>query len=162
MSISVWRKLLLATFLYNFIGSAAAGDVTFVTMFGSDPGAPLAHAYSYGLPADAGETYTLRIPAIDRKVREIFYDTVLTISNPEKIVQHVAASRAFDKSEACQEALDVIQGKIAVGLSQSYTGQDGKWQRQSADGNVVARAFCEKPRHYPRPVLHMLISIRPE
>ena len=162
MAIHTRRILLLLPVLASFIGTAAAVDVTFVTMFGSDPGEPVAHAYSYGLPADAGETYTLRIPAVDRKVREVFYDTVLTISNPKKIVQQVAASRAFATPEECQAARDVIEEKLAVGLSQSYTGQDGKWQRQSADGNVVARAVCEKLRHYPKPVLDMLITIRPK
>ncbi len=161
MTISIKRRLLLFAFLYSFINPAVAGDATFVTMFGSDPGSPLAHGYSYGLPAESGATYTLRIPAADRKVREIFYDTVLTISNPEKIVQQVAASRAFDSVEACHEARNVILDKLAVGLSQSYTGQDEQWHRQSEDGSVVARAVCEKLRHYPRPVLHLLISMRP-
>lgn len=161
MSIPFKRKLVLLTFLCNIMHPAAAGDASFVTMFGSDPGLPLAHGYSYGLPAEAGTTYTLRIPAVDRKVREIFYDTVLTISNPEKIVQQVAASRAFDSLEACDEARNVVLEKLAVGLSKSYTGQDQKWQLQSDSGHVVARAVCEKLRHYPRPVLHMLITIRP-
>lgn len=161
MSIPVKRKLLLLTFLFNIVEPAAAGDVSFVTMFGGDPGSPVTHSYSYGLPAEAGATYTLRIPAIDRMVREIFYDTVLTISNPEKIVQQVAASRAYESVEACREARNVVLEKLAVGLSQSYTGQDEKWQLQSDDGNIVARAVCEKLRHYPRPVLHMVLTIRP-
>jgi hypothetical protein len=160
MLISFLRSRALLAVVACALNHAAIAAGSFVTLLGGDPGSPLTHSYSYGLPQNAGENYTLRIPA-NAQVLSVFYDTVLTISAPEKIIQQVSGSRAFTTFEDCKQARNILLAQIAERMPQSYTQEDEKWQFQSADGKIVARAVCEKPRHYPRPVLHMLIALQP-
>ncbi len=134
-------------------GANAAENAALTIGFGGDPGSPLAHAYSYGLPETADPTYTLRIPVVIPEIRTVFYDTVLTVSNPDKIVQRVTASRAFRALAECDAARAIIADKLATALPREATGEE-RWQRQSADGRVVARAVCENLRHEPVPVLN--------
>lgn len=155
------RGLLLAAALVALFGSAAtAAENTIVTLaFGGDPGSPLAHAYSYGLPETDNPRYTLRIPVIDQKIKTVFYDTELTISNPAKIVQGVRASRAYATLADCDKARGLLNVKLIEAFPRDYAGTDGAWQRQSADGKVAARAVCESPRHYPMPVLRFELTL---
>ena len=140
---------------------AFAENTILILGFGGDPGSPLPHSYSYGeAPSDA-PTYRLRIAGVDQQVKTVFPDTELTISAPEKIVQQVAASRAYRSLTQCNEARAVVAEKLAEGLPREYVGTDSAWQRQSADGRVVGRASCETPRHYPMPVLELLITLVP-
>jgi len=135
---------------------------TVITLaFGGDPGSALAHAYSYGLPETDDPRYTLRVPVVDLDIKTVFHDTELTISNPEKIVQGVTASRAYATLADCDKAREVLAAKIVVALPRDYAGADAAWQRQSADGRVAARAVCESPRHYPMPVLRFELTLLP-
>lgn len=145
-------RVAVLLFAYSCMGAAAAENAALMLDFGGDPGSPLAHAYSYGLPETAEPTYTLRIPANDPEIREVFYDTVLTISNPGKIVQAVHASRAYRSVAECEAAQEIIAGKLATALPDAMIG-DASWQRRSSDGRVRARAMCEKQRYEPVPVL---------
>lgn len=134
-------------------GANAAENAALTLGFGGDPGSPLAHAYSYGLPETADPTYTLRIPVVNPEIRSVFYDTVLTVSNPGKIVQRVSASRAYRALTDCDADRAIIAEKLATALPREAVGEE-RWQRQSADGRVVARAVCENLRHEPVPVLN--------
>lgn len=138
---------------------AAAENAALTLAFGGDPGSPLAHAYSYGLPETVEPTYTLRIPVVNPDIRGVFYDTVLTVSNPEKIVQRVSASRAYRSLAECETARAIIADKLATALPREIAG-DERWQRHSADGRVLARATCENLRHEPVPVLNFELLLR--
>jgi hypothetical protein len=139
---------------------AAAENVTLTLAFGGDPGSPLTHAYSYGLPETTEPTYTLRVPVVKPAVRDVFHDTVLTVSNPEKIVQRVSASRAYRSLAECDPAREIIAATLATALPLETVGDD-HWQRRSADGRVLARATCEKQRHEPVPVLRFELVLQP-
>lgn len=141
------------------VNASAAGNAALMLAFGGDPGSPLAHAYSYGLPETAEPTYTLRIPVLNPDIRGVFYDTVLTVSNPEKIVQRVSASRAYRSRDECETARKIIADKLATALPLETVG-DERWQRHSADGRVLARATCENLRHEPVPVLNFELLLR--
>lgn len=141
------------------VSAAAAENAELTLTFGGDPGSPLAHAYSYGLPETAEPTYTLRIPVVKPEIREVFYDTVLTVSNPEKIVQRVSASRAYRSLAECETAREIIASKLATALPRETVGDD-RWQRRSADGRVLARATCENLRHEPVPVLNFELRLQ--
>lgn len=141
------------------IDTMAAGNAALTLTFGGDPGSPLAHAYSYGLPETSEPTYELRIPVVNPAVREVFHDTVLTVSNPEKIVQRVSARRAYRSLAECEAAREIIADTLATALPGDVT-DDEHWQRQSADGRVLARAVCESLRHEPVPVLNFELSLR--
>jgi hypothetical protein len=148
--------LLFACWCANAI---AAENAELILTFGGDPGSPLPHAYSYGLPETAEPTYTLRIPVVNPDIRSVFYDTVLTVSNPEKIVQRVNASRAYRSLAECEKAREIIAGKLATALPRETVGDD-RWQRRSADGRVLARATCENLRHEPVPVLNFELLLQ--
>lgn len=140
--------------------SATATENMALTLgFGGDPGSPLAHAYSYGLPETAEPTYTLRVPVVNPEISGVFHDTVLTVSNPEKIVQRVNASRAFRTLAECEAARKIIADKLATALPRETVGDD-HWQRHSADGRVLARAMCENLRHEPVPVLNFELRLQ--
>ena len=138
---------------------AVAENVALTLAFGGDPGSPLTHAYSYGLPETTEATYTLRVPGVNPAVRDVFHDTVLTVSNPEKIVQRVSASRAFRSLAECDTAREIIAATLATALPLETVGDD-HWQRRSADGRVLARATCERLRHEPVPVLNLELALR--
>jgi len=138
---------------------AQAENTALMLAFGGEPGAPLQHAYSYGAPATEAPTYTLRIRAVDPQVESIFYDTQLTISNPERIVQQIIAERAFAALSSCEPAREIIMEKLSTALTREYTGADPRWQRQSEDGGIVGGVVCESLRYYPMPVLRLLIEI---
>ena len=142
-----------------FASASSAENATLTLAFGGDPGSPLAHAYSYGLPETTEPTYTLRVPVVNPEIRTVFYDTVLTVSNPGKIIQRVRASRAFRSLAECNAAREIIAGKLAVALP-NETAADERWQRQSADGRVLARSVCESLRHEPVPVLNFELLLQ--
>jgi len=151
--------LLLFTCLW--LPELHAGNPVLDLTFGGDPGSPLQHAYNYGLPESGEPTYTLRIPMIDKDIKTVFYDTVLTISNPGKIVQRVTAERAFRTLTDCEKAREVVTVKFNKALPRDNVTADSRWQRQSADGTVVGRLACESLRHYPLPVLRFEIARTP-
>ena len=151
---NIRRAKFSALFFVCLCASANAAENAALTLiFGGDPGSPLAHAYSYGLPETADPNYTVRIPVINPEIRTVFYDTVLTVSNPEKIIQRVSASRAYRSLAECDAAREIVADKLAAALPRETVGEE-RWQRQSADGRVVARAVCENLRHEPVPVLN--------
>ena len=159
MSRSILPGVLLFVLLASTAQRALAENSHLILAFGGDPGSPLPHAYSYGVPEVEGPTYRLRIAVIDRDVKLVFYDTALTIALPEKIVQSVNAERAYPTLIACNKARTVIAAKLASGLPREYAMGGDEWQRQSADGKVVGRVVCEQPRHYPMPVLRLAIAL---
>ena len=160
MSLRKLREILLFTLMTSVATQVAAENSGLIYAFGGDPGSPLTHAYSNGLPQDAGPTYTLRIAVMSPSIKDVFQDTVLTISAPEKIVQKVVAARAFRMPADCDTARDVVFKELAKALPREYGSPDEQWQLQSADGNVIARAVCTKRRHDPMPVLSMEIALR--
>lgn len=135
----------------------AAENPALIQMFGGAPGSPLPHAYSYGVPEDTSATYTLRIAVIDKEIQEIFYDTTLTIAPEDKIVRSVHASRAYRTLAACSQARDVILSKLAIALT-SATSDATQYQLESADGETRGAVSCEQIRHYPMPILRLLID----
>ena len=149
-----------ALLILCWCASATAAENAVLTLaFGGDPGSPLAHAYSYGLPETTEPTYTLRVPVVNPEISTVFNDTVLTVSNPEKIIQRVSASRAYRSLAECDAARRIIADKLATALPRETAGEE-RWQRQSADGRVVARAACENLRHEPVPVLNFELLLR--
>ena len=160
MSIPKLRELLLLVLLIPTANQAAAENGALITAFGGDPGSPLPHAYSYGQPEGEDSIYTLRIAMMARDIKGIFYDTVLTISAPDKIVQSVTAARAYRDHNDCNTARDVVLKKLAKSLPREYALAGDEWQLQSADGKVVARVLCAKRRHDPMPILSMEIALQ--
>lgn len=155
------RILLYLLLAIGCAANAAAQNTILVLGFGGDPGSPLPHSYSYGKAPSDAPSYRLRIASVDQQVKTVFPDTELTISAADKTVQQVAASRAYRSLTHCNTARAVVVKKLDEGLPREYAGPDGRWQRQSADGRVVGRVSCETPRHYPMPVLELLITLLP-
>ena len=153
--------LLTLAFLVGSSLQAAADNAYLIVKFGGDPGAPLAHAYDYGVPEGESPTYRLRIPVIDVDLKKIFHDTVLTVASADQIVQTVSAARAYRSRGSREAARDVVLAKLAEGLPNEYAPADGEWQRQSADGKVIAAAVCAQRRHYPMPILRLTIALHP-
>lgn len=116
--------------------------------FGGSPGEAVAHSYDYGLPEDAGETYTMRVPVIYEDLGAVFHDTLVTIKSEGKIVQRIDAVRAYKALSDCNVGLEVVKTKLSNGLPVPYAGPDD-WQFQSPDGKVVGRAKCDKERRRP-------------
>jgi hypothetical protein len=139
----------------------AAENAALIQMFGGDPGSALPHAYSYGVPADTSTLYTLRIAVIDKEIRNIFYDTELSIALDGKIVRNISASRAFRTLKSCGEAREVIFSKLAVGLTKIVLSDVASWQLESEDGETRGSVFCEQIRHFPMPVLRLTIGQAP-
>lgn len=135
-----------------------AENSALIQMFGADPGSPLPHAYSYGLPEGSATTYALRIATIDKEIKDVFYDTELTVAREGKIVSNIRASRAFRTLTACHEARDVILAKLAQGLNASGAQSSASWQYESEDGQTRGMVFCEQIRHFPMPILRLLIE----
>jgi len=161
---AVWRhgarSIIRSMFAFALCqGQVQAENSALILAFGGEPGGPLPHAYNYGAPDTDAPTYTLRVRTVDTQVESVFYDSQLTISNPERIVQQVLAERAFDTLGNCENARAIIMEKLGKGLTREYTGADPRWQRQSEDGSIVGGAVCENPRYYPMPVLRLLIAI---
>lgn len=141
------------------MSAAAVENTKLIIAFGGDPGSPLPHAYNERVPENAGDTYTLRIPVVTAEIARVFYDTVLTITVPDKIVQSVTAARAYRTLIDCNAARDTILVKLRESLPRDYAAGDDTWQYQSVDGKVVGRATCENPGHYPMPVLHLELTL---
>ena len=137
--------------------AAYAENSRLILTFGGSPGDKLAHAYDYGLPDDAGEVYTMRIPVIKPEMAKVFYDTKLTITAPDKIVRRVEAERAFKSLQACDESLEIVEKKLVEALPNPYTGS-GAWLYQSADRRAAGLVTCSKGSKHPFIVLRLLIA----
>lgn len=116
--------------------------------FGGSPGEAVAHSYDNGLPEDAGETYTMRVPTIYEDISGVFYDTLVTVKSEGKIVQRIDAVRAYKALSDCNSGLKVVKQRLENGLPQPYAGSEN-WDFQSPDGKVVGRAKCDKKRRRP-------------
>jgi hypothetical protein len=140
------------------VNQATAENARLTLMFGGTPGSPLTYAYNDGAPTQEDPNYTLRIEVIDLEIKKVFYDTILSVTLPDKIIQSVTAARAYRTLRDCNEARAAILDKLAEALPRAGVG-DAEWQRQSADGTVVGRAVCEQRHHYPMPVLRLTIAL---
>lgn len=140
---------------------ARAQDARFVLGFGGEPGAPLAHAYNNGAPADASAVYRMRVPTVDPIIKPIFVDTELTIDTASKIVQRVHAERAMSDQAKCGEAKDVIAAKLADAMPTPYTGVEAGWQYQTPNRTAVGGVICQVARYLPYPVLILDLAIPP-
>ena len=125
--------------------------------FGGSPGDAVAHSYDYGLPEDAGETYTMRVPVIYEDLGNVFHDTLVTIESAGKIVQRIDAVRAYKALSDCSVGLELVKTKLLIGLPVPYAGSED-WQFQSPDGKVVGRAKCDKRRRRPFFILSLEIA----
>ena len=140
-----WRvvfAVVLFAAVAGYTALALAENSKLILPFGGAPGEPLAHSYDYGQPDDAGERYTVRIPAIHKDVQAVFYDTQLTIRTEGKIVERVDAQRAFKSLGDCNEGLAAIKQRLNAGLPTDSA--DGSWLYQSPDGKTRGRATCDK------------------
>ncbi len=137
-----------------------AENASFVIPFGSEPGAPLAHAYDYGVVPNT-ETYTMRVPSVDPEMLAIVADIELTITAATKIVQRAYAARAYRAYGECTQAQDILRTKLQKALPQPYSGVSEAWQFQSADGRVVGGTYCQQARHLPFPILILELTVAP-
>lgn len=150
---------LLCGFLFINSSSVLAQNTKLMLNFGGSPGDPVAHSYDYGLPEDAGETYTMRVPIVYEDIGAVFYDTLVTVKSEGKIVQRIDAVRAYKALSDCNTGLSVVKQKLEHGLPQPYAGS-GKWEFQSPDGKVVGRAKCDKEPRRPFFTLKMEIKLQ--
>ncbi len=144
---------------------AAAENALFVIPFGSEPGAPLAHAYDYGASPGNGVgsdgTYTMRVPSVDPEMVSIVPDVELTIDAATKVVQRSYAARAYRALGDCTLAQETLRHKLQKVLPQGYSGVSEAWQFETTDGKVVGGAYCQQARHLPFPILIMELVMKP-
>lgn len=160
MSRLILGGVLILVLLASGADQVWAENTLLIRAFGGDPGSPLAHAYDYGIPRDEGPTYTVRIPVFDADIAKVFYDTVLTVTIPDKIVHRVTAARAYRTLMRCNEARATVVEKLAKGLPRGAVAGTDDWQGQSSDGDVIGRIVCRHRRHDPMPVLALTIERR--
>jgi len=153
--------VMLFVFLISATNHAAAENGALIGAFGGDPGSVVPYGYRSGKPPAEDPTYTLRVASIQPQIRDIFYDTILTVRTADNIVQKVEAARAYRDFKGCNEAREVIIEKLIRGLPNIYTGPGEDWERQSADGKVVGRVLCSKRRHDSMPILNLEIVPSP-
>lgn len=139
----------------------AADNALFIIPFGAEPGAPLTHAYDYGVPPVKEGPYTMRVPSVDSIIMPIFADVELTIEAPHKTAKRSHAERAYRELSECTKASKVIQGKLNAALPGTYTGSDPAYQFQSADGHVIGGAYCKVERYLPNPILIFDLTVAP-
>ena len=142
------RKILWCALLLICSSGISAQNSKIMLNFGGSPGEPVAHSYDYGLPEDAGDSYTMRVPVIYEDLGAVFYDTLVTVKSEGKIVERIDAVRAYKALSDCKLGLAVVKKKLENGLPQTYAGSDN-WDFQSPDGKVVGRAKCDKERRRP-------------
>lgn len=155
------RKALLLLASLGLAAETSAENALFVLPFGSEPGAPLAHAYDYGASPIKDGTYTMRIPSVEPEMMAILPDVELTVDAATKIVQRSYATRAYRALGDCTSAQITIREKLQKILPQAYAGVSEAWQFQSADGRVVGGAYCLQARHLPYPTLLVELTINP-
>ena len=152
--------LALLAFLSIFSGGASATENSTLTLnFGGSPGAVVPHSYDYGLPEDAGETYTMRVPVIYKDLAAVFHDMEVTVKSADKVVQSIKAVRAYKSLSDCNKGMAVVKERLVKGLPRDYAGTDGQWDFQSADGSVAGRVVCEKRRRRPFFTINLSISL---
>ncbi len=156
------NRRLIATLLTSLAVTpvAMAENALFVIPFGGEPGAPLAHAYDYGIAPNT-ETYTMRVPSVDLEMLAIMPDVELTIAAATKIVQRAYAARAYRAYGDCTQAQEILRRKLQKALPQAYSGVSETWQFQSADGKIVGGAYCQQARHLPFPILILELTLAP-
>ena len=110
----------------------AADNALFIIPFGAEPGAPLTHAYDYGVPPVKEGAYTMRVPSVDSIIVPIFADVELTIVAPNKTVKRSRAERAYRELSECTKASQVILEKLKSALPSTYTGSDAAYQSHLA------------------------------
>lgn len=139
--------------------SSQAQNSKLMLNFGGSPGDPVAHSYDYGLPEDAGQTYTMRVPVLYEDLGAVFHDTEVTVLSEGKIVQRVDAVRAYKSLNDCNLGLKVVKQKLVDGLPKPYLGDPTEGDFQSPDGKVIAKAVCEKKRRRPFFTLRLEIKL---
>jgi hypothetical protein len=154
-------RVLLSVFLISTTNHAAAENSALIGAFGGDPGSVVPHGYRSGKPPAEDPTYTLRVASIQPQIKDVFYDTVLTVRTADNIVQRVEAARAYRDFNRCNKAREVIIEKLIKGLPDEYAGPGEGWEWQSADGKVVGRVLCGKRRHDSMPILNLEIVPSP-
>ena len=95
---------------------ASAENAALINAFGGEPGGPLPHAYSYGLPDDEAPYYRLRIAAVERTVKTILHDTELTVRRADKIVERVSGDRAYRTLAECEVDRATLAEKLEMAL----------------------------------------------
>ena len=151
---------LIACALTMFVAATfAAENSSLILNFGGSPGEPIPHSYDYGLPEDAGDYYTMRIPVVYADLAAVFHDTEVTVQSADKTVSSIYAVRAYKSLKHCNDGLAVVKEKLALGLPREYAGSDQAWQRQSPDGAVVGRVVCEKARRRPFFTIRLNIAL---
>ena len=152
--------MLAALILTMFAGATLAAEKsTLILNFGGSPGEPIPHSYDYGLPEDAGDFYTMRIPVIYADLAAVFHDTEVTVRSADKTVTSIYAVRAYKSLSDCNAGLAVVEEKLTAGLPREYAASDQAWQRQSPDGAVVGRVVCEKARRRPFFTIRLNIAL---
>ena len=132
-----------------------------VNAFGGEPGAPLAHAFDYGLPPSAGPTFTMRVPVFDPTILPIFVDSELLIDTQTKIVQRVHIERAMKTIADCEAVRKVLDAKIVTSMTLPYTGEDPRWQYANEKGTAVGGTQCFMARYLPYVTLILDLSVPP-
>ena len=162
----VLSKPLLVSMLRVMVGLVAVGGTasaaensTLTLNFGGSPGTAVPHSYDYGVPENAGEFYTMRVPVIYKELAEVFHDMEVTVKSADKIVQRISAVRAYKSLSDCNKGLAIVKERLAKGLPRDYAGTDAEWQYQSPDGAVVGRAVCEKRRRRPFFTINLAITL---
>ena len=150
--------LIFALFCSSLVNPGYADNSHLILSFGGSPGEKLPHPYDYGVPHDATDSYTMRIPMTKPDLAAVFYDTVLTVTAPDKIVRRVEASRAYKSIRECNEALAVVEEKLVAALPKPYTGNAGAWTYWSADGKAAGAVTCTKGSKRPFTVLRLVIA----
>lgn len=140
---------------------AMAENALFVLPFGSEPGAPLAHAYDYGESPQREGSYTMRIPSVNPEMASIVPDVELTIDAATKVVQRSFATRAYRALGDCKQAEALLRDKLQKVLPQAYSGISEAWQFQTTDGKILGGAYCQQARHLPFPTLIMELVMGP-
>jgi len=140
-------------------GPIVAQNSSLMLNFGGSPGETIAHSYDYGLPEDAKETYTMRVPVLYDELGAVFHDTLVTVKSENKTVQRVDADRAYKALSDCNVGLEVVKKRLASGLPKPYAGASGDWQFQSPDGKVAGYAKCDKRRRRPFFTLRLEIAL---
>ena len=152
---------ILASAFVVFPVLCGAENALFVLPFGAEPGAPLTHAYDYGVPPVKAGLYTMRVPSVDSAMMAIFHDIEITIEAPTKTVKRSHAERAYSALEDCAKAAQVVQAQLRKILPSPYAGTGKDWQSQSTDGRVIGGVNCRVERYLPYPILVLDITTAP-
>lgn len=90
----------------------------------------------------------LEVPTRGQSLSEFLYQANVFLLMDSGIVAGVRADRVYPSAAACEEAANRVNEIIRGSFSASYTGDDYRFTRQSADGKVVAGARCDQQKPF--------------